>query len=132
MSGYPYLIGIALIQQEGRRLMPIGGKSIKESIPIDQFPRKEGELIALELLLRVVDRSDEGAIKKANEGKSILLLRLPIELVQEALPQLKAKWIKDGNSELFLSELVNMSDNVWTIQFIKGSGIVSSSIKEKL
>ena len=37
MENLDYLIGLALVQQNEQRIMPIGGKSIKVSIPIDQL-----------------------------------------------------------------------------------------------
>ena len=70
MSNLNYLIVIALIQQGETRLMPIGGKSLKNSIPEGKSPNEEGEGISLELLLRIIERSDQGKLKRAN-GKTV-------------------------------------------------------------
>lgn len=61
---FPYLIGVALIEEEGKRSMPIGGKSIPKAIGVSQDPGEKGNLIALELLIRVLQRSDKGYIKR--------------------------------------------------------------------
>ena len=42
MPEYPYLVAIALVEQDGKRLMPIGGKSIKEVIRIDGIKLRLG------------------------------------------------------------------------------------------
>ena len=123
MSNFTYLIAIALIIQEEKRLMPIGGKSLKQSITSGKLPTEEGEKISLELLLRVVERSDKGQLKRANGKNSIFLLEMPLELVQESLPKLKEEWINGGDTELLISKLISTCDKIWNINFIKGTGI---------
>ena len=93
MTESTYLIAIALIDQGDKRIMPIGGKSLKAAISNDNFPTAEASIITLELLLRVIERSENGSIKSANGIKSIFLLELAIENIQEVLPSIKAKWI---------------------------------------
>ena len=123
MSHLPYLIAIALIQQKEKRFMPIGGKSLKKRIPNGMRPNEEGERISLELLLRVLERSDESELKRANGNKSIFLLEMPIELIQEALPKLKNEWVNSGDTELLISRLIGICNMVWSINFKKGTGI---------
>ena len=103
--------------------MPIGGKSVANVVNDANSPSKEGEVITLEVLLRVIERSGEGPIKQANGTKSIFLIEMPIELIQETLPPLKAKWINAGDSKLLQKQLFNSCNRVWNVQYLKGSGI---------
>ena len=128
MSDFPYLIAIALIGQKENRLMPIGGKSIKEENVDAHSPGKNYEQIALELLLRVFERTETGSIKRENGKQSILLVRLEMEMMQEKLPVLKAKWIESGNTELFLSELNKISTHIWSLEFVRYEGLRLESI----
>ena len=130
MSGSTYLIAIALIQQDEKRLMPIGGKSLKQPIATGKLPNEEGEKISLELLLRVFERSEEAMLKVANGNKSIFLLEMPLELIQEVLPKLKEEWLNNGNTELLISKLMQACDKIWNINFIKGTGIRYDPIKD--
>ncbi len=123
MSDFNYLVAIALIEQEGKRLMPIGGKSLKRAIPTGKLPDEEGETICLELLLRVLQRSNEGPLKQANGNKSIFLLETSIGSLQESLPKLKAEWVNRGDTNLLILELLDTCDKMWNITFIKGTGI---------
>ena len=76
MANQNYLIAIALIEQNGIRAMPLGGKEIKDDIQnLDNF-NKLGEEVILNLLLRVFQRSDEGALKRASEDKGLLLVHM--------------------------------------------------------
>ena len=53
MANQDYLIAMALIEQNGIRAMPLGGKEIKDDLEnIDNF-NKLGEEVILNLLLRV-------------------------------------------------------------------------------
>ena len=131
MTKFSYLIAIALIEQNQQRLMPIGGKSIKQAIPTGKSPEKEGERISLELLLRVIERSDGGEIKRANGKKSFFLLELPIELIQETLPKLKNEWINNGDTDLLISKLIRACDKIWNVNYIKGTGIRYDSISDE-
>ena len=63
MASQDYLIAIALIEQNDVRAMPLGGKEIKEKLEMDGNLNKLGEEVILNLLLRVFQRSDEGALK---------------------------------------------------------------------
>ncbi len=123
MTESTYLIAIALINQGDKRIMPIGGKSLKAAVSNDNFPTEEASIISLELLLRVIERSENGSIKSANGIKSIFLLELAIENIQEVLPSIKAKWINYGDTDLLIKEIVNSCRQVWNIEYLKGSGI---------
>jgi len=51
-----------------------------------------GRQQALELLVRVWQRSDQGALSRAAGDQSLLVVAVPIEALQEDLPALKAQW----------------------------------------
>ena len=70
---------------------------------------------ALELLLRLWQRSDEGAIQRAAGDASLLLLELPFERMNEHLPRLKARWIAGGDTQVLLSELADLALRGWRI-----------------
>ena len=123
MSDFPYLVGIALIEQEGERAMPIGGKSLKGPINIEDGPGEAGKDIALELLLRVFERSQAGFIKQSAGKESLLLLEIPIEAIQERLPLLKSEWLSTGNYENLSSNLKGFCKSIWLINFEKHKGI---------
>ena len=61
MASQDYLIAIALIEQNLVRAMPLGGKEIKDNLEELENFKKLGEEVILNLLMRVVQRSDEGA-----------------------------------------------------------------------
>ena len=103
--------------------MPIGGKSLKSSICTSQDPGHPSENVAVELLIRVLQRSEEGCISRAAGDKSLLLIELSIETMQEKIPLLKADWIKEGDSDLFISQLKQISQAIWSIIYIKHNGI---------
>ena len=59
MADAPYLIALALLEQNGERAMPLQGKSLREPLPADGDPGEVGQQQALELLLREQgDRTD--------------------------------------------------------------------------
>lgn len=69
MADAPYLIALALLEQNGKRSLPLSGKS--QSLPpsnvdIDghqarhDMPSDDGKALALELLLRIWQRTDDG------------------------------------------------------------------------
>ena len=121
-EGSNYLVAIVLLEQEGIRIMPIGGKSIKEIDPDLEIP-SEYNSILLDLLLRVLDRSESGNLKKGNKSNSILLVEMDIELMSKDLPILKAEWIRDGDSTLFISKLKDKSIKIWNVCHEKYKGI---------
>ncbi len=65
MANKDYLIAIALIEQNGVRAMPLGGKEIKDNLEDKEIFNKLGEDVILNLLLRVFQRCDEGPLKRA-------------------------------------------------------------------
>ena len=76
MASQDYLIAIALIEQNLVRAMPLGGKEIKDNLEESENFKRLGEEVILNLLMRVFQRSDEGALKRASEEKGLLLVHM--------------------------------------------------------
>ena len=80
MASQDYLIAIALIEQNLVRAMPLGGKEVKDNLEDPENFKKLGEEVVLNLLLRVFQRSDEGALKRASEDKGLILVYVDFHL----------------------------------------------------
>ena len=128
MASQDYLIAIALIEQNDVRAMPLGGKEIKDSLVDADIFKKLGDEVILNLLLRIFQRSDEGALKRASEDKGLLLVHMHPKRMQKELPFIKSEWIRDGDTTQFLKYLGNLSKEIWTASFIKYKGIEFTSI----
>ena len=120
----PYLIALALFDQQGRRALPLAGRSQAEVAPEGEAPQVLGHALALELLLRVWQRSDEGALQRAAGLHSLLLVELPMERLPEDLPAIKAAWLKTGDTEAFKVALQAMSSRGWTMAVEKFKPVV--------
>ena len=125
---FPYLVGMVLIEESGKRAMPLGGKSIKEPLEASKSPEIKGEKIALELLVRVLQRSENSHIKRIASENSVLLIQISMENMQKELPRLKADWLKDGNNAKLLDQLRSLTLGIWSVGFSKESGIVYKSL----
>ena len=130
MANKDYLIAIALIEQNGVRAMPLGGKEIKDNLEDKEIFNKLGEDVILNLLLRVFQRSDEGPLKTASEDTSLLLVHMHPKRMQKELPFIKSEWIRDGDNDQFLKYLGNLSKEIWSASFIKYKGIEFNSISK--
>lgn len=115
MADAPYLIALALLEQNGERAMPLQGKSLREPLPADGDPGEVGRQQALELLVRVWQRSDQGALSRAAGDQSLLVLAVPIEALQEDLPALKAQWLNSGDRGALLQGLAALGAGVWSL-----------------
>ena len=124
MADTPYLIAMALFDQQGRRALPLAGRSQAEVAPIGKAPELLGHALALDLLLRVWQRSDEGLLQRAAGLYSLLLVELPMERLPEDLPAIKAAWLKTGDTEAFKVALQAMSSRGWTIAVEKFKPVV--------
>ena len=109
MASQDYLIAIALIEQNLVRAMPLGGKEVKDNLEDPENFKKLGEEVILNLLLRVFQRSDEGALKRVSEEKGLLLVHMHPKRMQKELPFIKSEWIRDGDTRHFLKYLGNLS-----------------------
>ena len=123
MTENSYLIALALLEQGDRRLMPLGGRSLKKPM-FDIIENREfAESIALELLVRILQRSCDGEIRRIAGDKSLLLVDMPLSLMQERLPLIKRDWIQSGNTENLLLELQKCSLGIWSLDFKRYEGI---------
>ena len=128
MSEHLYLLALALIDQEGKRFMPLGGKSINKFIDPSSNPRVEGEGLALDLLLRVFQKSESGRLRRSNGDQSLLLIQLPMELMQERIPIIKAQWITTGDNEKLVAELQIVCNGIWSAVFNREDGFNFSKV----
>ena len=119
MADAPYLVALALVEQEGQRRMPITGKSQAAGAAGAAEPGEAGATLALELLLRLWQRSDAGALQRAAGDASLLLVEMPLEVMSERLPQLKAAWIAGGETAQFLEQLKGHSLRSWRVSIAK-------------
>lgn len=115
MADAPYLIALALLEQGGERAMPLQGQSLREPLAAGGDPAEVGRRQALELLVRVWQRSDGGPLSRAAGEHSLLLLTVPIEALQEQLPALKARWIASGDTPTLLLELQALAGGLWSL-----------------
>lgn len=119
MADNPYLVALALIEQDGRRSLPLTGKSQPAAAAAASDPGETGRSLALELLLRIWQRSDDGPLRRAAGPDSLLLVELPLELMSEQLPVLKANWITTGDTAALLDGLKTLVQRGWRIHFAK-------------
>lgn len=117
MADSPYLVALALVELAGQRALPLTGKSQSEAAADAIDPGEAGRSLALELLLRLWERSDEGPLQRAAGEASLLLVELPLELMTDRLPQLKANWIASGDTAALFSALENLVIRAWRITF---------------
>jgi hypothetical protein len=119
MADAPYLVALALVEQEGQRLLPLTGKSQSETSGAADDPGADGQTLALELLLRLWQRSDAGPLQRAGGDDSLLLVELPLEVMSEHLPLLKAKWLSGGATAELLSSLKAQVLRGWRVSIAK-------------
>jgi hypothetical protein len=82
-------------------------------------PGVDGRTLALELLLRLWQRSDDGALKRVAGEESLLLLEIPMEVMSDQLPILKANWVAGGETATLLTSLAELSERAWRITIAK-------------
>jgi hypothetical protein len=119
MAEAPYLVALALLEQEGKRALPLNGKSLAVAAAEAPDPGDDGRSLVLELLLRLWQRSEEGALRRAAGDASLLLVQLPLEVLQEQLPRLKARWVGGGSTADFLSELGALAIRAWSVSIAR-------------
>lgn len=111
----PYLLALALLDQGGRRAMPLQGRSLRSAFGPEEDPGEEGHRQALELLLRVWQRSEEAPLRRAAGEPSLLLVEVPIEALQGQVPALKSRWINDGDLPALLAGLAALGGGLWSL-----------------
>jgi hypothetical protein len=119
MAESPYLVALALVAFAGRRALPLTGKSQAAAALETSDPGDAGHRLALELLLRLWQRSDEGPLQRAAGDASLLLIELPLDVMTEEIPRLKAKWIAGGDTAELLSALASLASRGWSIAAVK-------------
>jgi len=115
MAEAPYLIALALLEQDGQRAMPLQGQSLREARPSDGDPGEEGRGQALELLVRVWQRSEQAPLRRAAGRVSLLLAEVPMAALLDELPALKAQWIASGDTEALLDRLRQLGGGIWSL-----------------
>ncbi len=128
MIEHPYLIALALIKQDGKRALPLGGKSLRQTLSPNCSPELEGAALIQQLLLRVFQKSEDAPVTRAFENNSLLLIQVPMNSIQGDIPRLKAEWIITGDSKKLLSELQKICEGVWNVVFTKNEGIIFSNL----
>ncbi len=111
----PYLLALALLEQDGQRALPLQGRSLRTAVPAGEDPGEEGRRQVLELLVRVWQRSDAAPLQRAAGHRSLLLVEVPIEALQGTIPQLKARWIQSGDSEALVEGLRDLGGGLWSV-----------------
>ena len=128
MEEQKYLIAIALAEQNNKRLMPLGGKTISGVFTEKKPPSKEAEKILLDLLLRLFRRTNEGNLKISNNETGLLLVEISFENMQNNLPIIKSDWINTGNTDSLIDKLKSISSNLWSIKYKKHEGIIFNDL----
>ena len=123
MTEHPDLIALALIEQEGKRSLPLGGKSLTTAIDTNSNPGEIGENLAQQVLLRVLQKTDEKPLRRAFGEKSLLLIQVSMVSMQEQIPLIKANWISSGDNTKLIYDLRNLCDGVWSMTFSREKGI---------
>jgi hypothetical protein len=119
MADAPYLVALALMEQEGRRALPLIGKSRAVDAAADADPGEAGHGLALALLLRIWQRSEEGMLRRAAGPDSLLLLEMPLEGMSARLPVLKAAWLGGGETAVLLQGLRDLAVRGWSLSIAK-------------
>ena len=120
MANAPYLVALALVELNGKRALPLTGKtqSAAANNPGDD-PGDDGRTLALELLLRLWQRSDEGPLQRAAADNSLLLIEIPLDVMSEQLPLLKASWLASGDTAAFETSLKALVIRGWRMGIAK-------------
>ena len=119
MADAPYLVALALVELQGQRALPLTGKSQAAAASEAPDPGDDGRTLALELLLRLWQRSDAGALQRVAGEESLLLLEIPLDVMSDQLPVLKANWLAGGDTATLLASLADLSLRGWRITIAK-------------
>ena len=119
MANAPYLVALALVELDGKRALPLTGKTQSAAGAEANDPGDDGRTLALELLLRLWQRSDEGPLQRAAADNSLLLIEIPLEVMSEQLPLLKASWLASGDTAAFEASLKALVIRGWRMGIAK-------------
>ncbi len=124
MKKFPYLVAIAMIENEkGIRSMPLGGKSIKIDLSNTNKVWIDAKLISLDLLVRVLQKSESGLIKSSAGDESLLLIEIEMSVMQDILPKIKAEWINSGDKISFIKSLKLNCFRIWKVVYQRYEGL---------
>jgi hypothetical protein len=73
----------------------------------------------LELLLRLWQRSDGGPLQRAAADNSLLLIEIPLDVMSEQLPLLKASWLATGDTAALEASLKALVIRGWRLGIAK-------------
>ena len=120
MANAPYLVALALVELDGKRALPLTGKSQSATAndPAND-PGDDGRTLALELLLRLWQRSDGEPLQRAAGDSSLLLIEIPLDVMSEQLPLLKASWLASGDTAAFETSLKALVIRGWRMGIAK-------------
>ena len=79
-------------------------------------------------MIRVLEKTENGPIKRVGGNESILLIEISIEDMQKELPLIKSHWINDGDLIKSITRLKNCCEQLWNVEFVKYEGIVLKKI----
>jgi hypothetical protein len=119
MANAPYLVALALVELDGKRALPLTGKTQSAAAAEAQDPGDDGRTLALELLLRLWQRSDGGPLQRAAADSSLLLIEIPLDVMSEQLPLLKASWLATGDTAAFEASLKALVIRGWRMGIAK-------------
>ena len=119
MANAPYLVALALVELDGKRALPLTGKTQSAAAAEAQDPGDDGRTLAWELLLRLWQRSDEGPLQRAAADNSLLLIEIPLDVMSEQLPLLKASWLATGDTAAFEASLKALVIRGWRMGIAK-------------
>ena len=131
MEEQKYVIAIALAEQNKKRIMPLGGKTLSGVDNLSQSSKKEVEKIILDLLLRIFQRTTEGSLKISNDETGLLLAEISFESMHNNIPIIKSNWINSGDTDTLIEKLKSICSNLWSIKFNKQKGILFNNLKNK-
>ena len=131
MEEQKYVIAIALAEQNNKRLMPLGGKTLTGVDILSQSSKKEVEKIILDLLLRLFQRTTEGSLKISNDETGLLLAEISFESMHKNIPVIKSNWINSGDTDTLIEKLNSICSNLWSVQFKKHEGIIFNDLINK-
>ncbi len=123
MLDHPYLVAIALIEQGHKRKMPLGGKSSTKYIDKHTDQVDIDESLIAHLLIRVFQQSNESPIRRYYEDKSLLLIQIKMDKMQEQIPLIKSEWIERGDTQKLIVKLKGICEGVWQVLFTREEGI---------
>ena len=131
MEEQKYVIAIALVEQNNKRLMPLGGKTFSGVDILSKSSKKEVDKIILDLLLRLFQRTTEGNLKISNNETGLLLAEISFESMHNNIPVIKSNWINSGDTDTLIDKLKSICSNLWSIKFKKHEGILFNNLINK-